>query len=248
MFLLLMSTGTGICYEDRTIETSDSCFAAAVLSTLATVVNGQAVLLSPWQDETIATSDLCLDPARVKRFWRVLAISSLARKKTHFPHIASASAAKDTYDVRVCACLLHTNVVETKTIVGDPLAARKLSKLEYRVMEALWAHGELSIREIQESFPAKHMPAYTTVQTTVYRMETKGVVKRVGKVGNFHIFSSAVSQQEAAKRLIDEFLDFFGGQSQLMMARLVESGRLSLADVRQAEKALERMTDGKGKK
>ena len=128
------------------------------------------------------------------------------------------------------------------------MAARKLSKLEYRVMEALWAHGELSIREIQEFFPAKHMPAYTTVQTTVYRMETKGVVKRVGKVGNFHIFSSAVSQQEAAKRLIDEFLDFFGGQSQLMMARLVESGRLSLADVRQAEKALERMTDGKAKK
>ena len=128
------------------------------------------------------------------------------------------------------------------------MAARKLSKLEYRVMEALWAHGELSIREIQGSFPAKHMPAYTTVQTTIYRMEAKGVVKRVGKVGNFHIFTAAVSQQEAEKRLIDEFLDFFGGQSELMMARLVESGRLTLADVREAEKALERITDGKAKK
>lgn len=128
------------------------------------------------------------------------------------------------------------------------MAARKLSKLEYRVMEALWAHGELSIREIQESFSARRMPAYTTVQTTIYRMEAKGVVKRVGKIGNFHIFAAAVSQQEAERRLIDEFLDFFGGQSQLMMARLVESGRLSLADVREVEKVLERTTDGKAKK
>lgn len=128
------------------------------------------------------------------------------------------------------------------------MAARRLSKLEYRVMEALWTHGELSIREIRELFPARKMPAYTTVQTTVYRMETKGVVKRVGKVGNFHIFAAAVSQQEAERRLIDEFLDFFGGQSQLMMARLIESGRLSLADVREAEKALERMRSGREKK
>ena len=128
------------------------------------------------------------------------------------------------------------------------MAARRLSKLEYRVMEALWTRGELSIREIRESFPARKMPAYTTVQTTVYRMETKGVVKRVGKVGNFHIFAAAVSQQEAERRLIDEFLDFFGGQSQLMMARLIESGRLSLADVREAEKALERMRAGREKK
>lgn len=128
------------------------------------------------------------------------------------------------------------------------MAARKLSKLEYRIMEALWAHGELSIREIQESFSARRIPAYTTVQTTIYRMEAKGVVKRVGKIGNFHIFAAAVSQQEAERRLIDEFLDFFGGQSQLMMARLVESGRLSLADVREVEKVLGRTTDGKAKK
>jgi len=115
-------------------------------------------------------------------------------------------------------------------------------------MEALWAHGELSIREIRELFPARKMPAYTTVQTTVYRMETKGVVKRVGKVGNFHIFAAAISQQEAERRLIDEFLDFFGGQSQLMMARLIESGRLSLVDVREAEKVLDRMRSGREKK
>ena len=114
-------------------------------------------------------------------------------------------------------------------------------------MEALWTHGDLSIREIRELFPTRKMPAYTTVQTTVYRMEIKGVVKRVGKVGNFHIFAAAVSQQEAERRLIDEFLDFFGGQSQLMMARLIESGRLSLADVREAEKVLERMRSGRGK-
>ena len=128
------------------------------------------------------------------------------------------------------------------------MAIRRLSKLEYRVMEALWTHGELSIREIRELFPARKMPAYTTVQTTVYRMEIKGVVNRVGKVGNFHIFAAAVSQQEAERRLIDEFLDFFGGQSQLMMARLIESGRLSLADVREAEKVLERMRSGRTKK
>jgi len=115
-------------------------------------------------------------------------------------------------------------------------------------MEALWTRGELSIREIRESFPARKMPAYTTVQTTVYRMETKGVVKRVGKLGNFHIFAAAVTQQEAERRLIDEFLDFFGGQSQLMMARLIESGRLSLADVREAEKLLERVRSGRERK
>lgn len=115
-------------------------------------------------------------------------------------------------------------------------------------MEALWTRGELSIREIRDLFTARKMPAYTTVQTTVYRMEIKGVVKRVGKIGNFHIFAAAVSQQDAERRLIDEFLDFFGGQSQLMMARLIESGRLSLADVREAEKVLARMRDGRTKK
>jgi BlaI family transcriptional regulator, penicillinase repressor len=115
-------------------------------------------------------------------------------------------------------------------------------------MEALWTHGELSIREILKLFPARQMPAYTTVQTTVYRMETKGIVKRVGKVGNFHIFAAATSQQEAERRLIDEFLDFFGGKSHLMMARLIESGRLSLADVREAEKILERIRNARTKK
>lgn len=115
-------------------------------------------------------------------------------------------------------------------------------------MEALWTRGELSIRGIQESFPATQRPAYTTVQTTIYRMETKGIVKRVGKVGNFHIFAGALSQQEAEKRLIDEFLAFFGGRSQLLMARLIESGRLSLTDVREAEKILEKTRNGKANK
>ena len=115
-------------------------------------------------------------------------------------------------------------------------------------MEALWNRGELSIRGIQESFRAAQKPAYTTVQTTVYRMESKGIVKRVGKVGNFHIFAAALSQQEAEKRLLDEFLDFFGGRSQLLMARLIETGRLSLTDVKEAERLLEKTRNGKANK
>src|SRR5580658_88691 len=105
-------------------------------------------------------------------------------------------------------------------------------------MEALWTRGEASIREIQESFPAKRRPAYTTVQTTVYRMVTKQAVRRVKKVGNFHVFAASVSRDAAQRRLIDELLDLFGGRSQPMMAHLVESGKLSLDDVKEAERAL----------
>ena len=118
----------------------------------------------------------------------------------------------------------------------------RLSKLEFRVMEALWAKGELSIREIQETFPAKGRPAYTTVQTTVYRMETKGVVERVRKVGNFHIFAPGVSREAAQRGLIDQLLAFFGGRGQPVMAHLVETGKVSLEDVKEAERALEEMS------
>jgi BlaI family penicillinase repressor len=114
----------------------------------------------------------------------------------------------------------------------------KLSKLEFQIMEGLWTQGELSIRDIQETFPAKHKPAYTTIQTTVYRMEAKGVVRRVKKVGNFHIFAAAISRNAAQRRLIDDLLALFGGRSQPVMAHLIESGKLTMEDVKDAEKAL----------
>jgi BlaI family transcriptional regulator, penicillinase repressor len=116
--------------------------------------------------------------------------------------------------------------------------ANRLSKLEFQVMEALWGRGQLSIREIQEEIPARRTPAYTTVQTTVYRMEAKGVVRRVKKVGNFHIFAAVITREAAHRRLIDDVLSYFGGRSQPLMAHLIESGKLSLADVKEAEKLL----------
>jgi BlaI family transcriptional regulator, penicillinase repressor len=114
----------------------------------------------------------------------------------------------------------------------------RLSKLEFQVMEALWSRGQLSIREIQEEIPARKTPAYTTVQTTVYRMETKGVVRRARKVGNFHVFEAVISREAAQRRVIDDLLGYFGGRSQPLMAHLIESGKLSLADVKEAEKLL----------
>ncbi len=121
--------------------------------------------------------------------------------------------------------------------VTDP----RLSRLEFEIMEALWSGGDLSIREIQEAFPAKKRPAYTTIQTTVYRLEAKGIVRRVKKVGNFHIFAAAVSRNSAQRRLIDDLLALFGGRTQPVMAHLIESGKLTLEDVKDAEKALRAM-------
>jgi BlaI family penicillinase repressor len=122
------------------------------------------------------------------------------------------------------------------------MAAPKLSKLEFQIMEALWAEGESSIREIQDAFSGKRKPAYTTIQTTVYRLEAKEVVRRVRKVGNFHIFAAAISRDAAQRRLIDDLLALFGGRTQPVMAHLVESGKLSLEDVKQAEKALRKLS------
>ena len=121
------------------------------------------------------------------------------------------------------------------------MAEPKLSKLEFQIMDALWTQGELSIREIQEAFPAKRRPAYTTIQTTVYRLEGKGVVHRIRKVGNFHIFAAAISRNAAQRRLIDDLLALFGGRSQPVMAHLIESGKLTLEDVKEAEKALRKL-------
>jgi predicted transcriptional regulator len=105
-------------------------------------------------------------------------------------------------------------------------------------METLWSKGDCSIREILESFPARKRPAYTTVQTTVYRMELKEVVRRVKRVGNFHIFAARITRDAAQRRLIDDLLALFGGRSQPVMAHLIESGKLSLDDVKEAEKTL----------
>lgn len=118
----------------------------------------------------------------------------------------------------------------------------KLSKLEFKVMEMLWAKNECSIREIQESFPAKNRPAYTTIQTTVYRMEAKGVVHRLKKIGNFHVFAPAISRDAAQRRLIDDLLALFGGRGQPVMTHLIESGKLSLDDVKEAAKLLRNLS------
>ncbi|WP_158820583.1 BlaI/MecI/CopY family transcriptional regulator [Granulicella sp. S156] len=121
------------------------------------------------------------------------------------------------------------------------MATPKLSKLEFQIMEVLWTQGESSIREILDSLPAKARPAYNTIQTMVYRMEPKGVARRVKKVGNFHVFAASISRDAAQRRLIDELLDLFGGRSQPMVARLVETGKLSLDDVKKAENALRKL-------
>ena len=114
----------------------------------------------------------------------------------------------------------------------------KLSKLEMQIMEVLWSAGPSAIRDIQESFGPKNRPAYTTVQTMVYRLEVKKALRRARKVGNAHIFEAVVSRDADKARLVDEFLSMFGGRMQPVMAHLIEAGNLSLKDVTDAEKLL----------
>ena len=114
----------------------------------------------------------------------------------------------------------------------------RLSKLELRIMEALWTQGPSSIREIQQSFPEDGRPAYTTVQTMVYRLEAKKAVHRAKKISNAHIFEATVSRDVAQRRLIDDFLALFGGSSRPLMAHLVAAGKLTLEDIQEAERAL----------
>jgi BlaI family transcriptional regulator, penicillinase repressor len=128
------------------------------------------------------------------------------------------------------------------------VALPKLTRVELRIMDALWRTGPASVREIQEALPAKNRPAYTTVQTMVYRLESKGAVKRVKKIGNAHVFEAAISRESTQRRLIDELLSFFGGKIQPVMAHLVESGRLSLEDVKEAEKTLRKLSQKDGSK
>src|SRR5216683_7788423 len=115
----------------------------------------------------------------------------------------------------------------------------KLSKLELQILEALWAHGKASIREIQEAFPEPR-PAYTTIQTTVYRLEGKNAVRRLRKIGNAHIFEPQITRDLTRHRLLDEILSFFGGRAQPMMAQLVETGKLTRQDVRELAAMIEK--------
>jgi predicted transcriptional regulator len=121
------------------------------------------------------------------------------------------------------------------------MALPKLTKLELQIMETLWSLGTSSIREIQEAFPERDRPAYTTVQTTVYRMERKKILRRAKKISNAHIFEAVISRHAAQGRLIDDLLGLFGGRTQPVMAHLIESGKLTMDDVREAEKALRRL-------
>src|SRR6185295_18499561 len=114
----------------------------------------------------------------------------------------------------------------------------RLTRLELEIMGAVWAIGSGSVREIQEQLPEEKRPAYTTVQTIIYRLEEKGAVRRVKKIGNAHIFEAVVTRKAAHSRLIDELLNVFGGSPRSLMAQLVETGRLTLGDVRDLESTL----------
>jgi predicted transcriptional regulator len=121
------------------------------------------------------------------------------------------------------------------------MALPRLTKLELQLMDALWTRGASSVREIQEAFPEKGRPAYTTVQTMVYRLETKKAIRRLKKIGNAHIFEAAISRNAAQRRLIDDLLSLFGGRPQPVVAHLVETGKLTLDDVQEAEQLIRKL-------
>jgi predicted transcriptional regulator len=122
----------------------------------------------------------------------------------------------------------------------------KLTKFELEVMGALWELGSASVRELQERLPEGKRPAYTTVQTIVYRLEEKGAVRRAKKVGNAHVFEPVVTRRATVRRLFGELLNFFGGSPRTLMAQLVEGGHLTLEDLREAEELLGRLESGGG--
>lgn len=123
------------------------------------------------------------------------------------------------------------------------MALPKLTRLELQIMEAVWSRGACSVREIQETFPARHRPAYTTVQTTVYRLEAKKALRCVKRISNANIFEAAITREQAQGRLIDELLGLFGGRSKPVMAHLIETGKLSLEDIQEAEQALRKLSE-----
>ena len=127
------------------------------------------------------------------------------------------------------------------TAYSSLMAHPKLTRLEMQIMEIVWDRGACAIREIQEGFPQRGRPAYTTVQTTVYRLEAKKALRLVKKIGNANVFEAAISRGEAQGRLIDELLSLFGGRTEPVMAHLVNSGKLTLEDVKEAEQALRKL-------
>jgi predicted transcriptional regulator len=118
------------------------------------------------------------------------------------------------------------------------MALPKLTKLELQIMDALWTRGACSVREIHETFPARGRPAFTTIQTTVYRLEGKKAVRLTKRISNANIFEAAISRHAARKRLIDDLLGLFGGETKPVMAHLIESGKLTLDDIKEAEQAI----------
>jgi predicted transcriptional regulator len=121
------------------------------------------------------------------------------------------------------------------------MAPPRLTKLELAIMETLWTGGARSVREIQEEFPKKGRPAYTTIQTTVVRLKGKKAVTRLKKIGNAHIYEAAVSRNAAQRRLVDDLLALFGGRTQPVMTHLVETGKVTLEEVQEAEKLVRQM-------
>lgn len=119
------------------------------------------------------------------------------------------------------------------------MALPRLSKLELTIMEALWSKGPCSIREIHETFPARHKLAYSTVQTMVYRLEAKKALRRVKKIGTAFVFEATVSREAAQRKLIDDLLSLFGGQSRPIIAHMIEAGSFTREDVEEANKLVQ---------
>jgi BlaI family penicillinase repressor len=124
------------------------------------------------------------------------------------------------------------------------MATKRFSKLELRFLEVVWAKGEASIREMQQSFPELERPAYSTVQTMVYRLEAKKVLRRTRKVGNFHMFAALIARDVAQRTLVDDLLAAFGGESRPLVAHLIVAGKLTMADVEFAEATLRDLKGG----
>src|SRR5580692_7521976 len=122
------------------------------------------------------------------------------------------------------------------------MASSKLTKLELQIMETFWTRGACSVREAQEAFPAAGRPAFTTVQTTVYRLERKQALRLVKRISNANVFEAAISRNDAQRRVVDELLALFGGRGKPVMAHLIESGSLSLDDIKDAEKELRKLS------
>ena len=119
------------------------------------------------------------------------------------------------------------------------MASPKLTPLELQIMDVLWTRGPSAVREVQERFPEEGRPAYTTVQTVMYRLETQKVARRIRKIGNAHIFEATVSRAAVQRRLLSDVLGLFGGKAQPMMAHLIQMGQLTMDDVREAERLLQ---------